>query len=122
MYNSEFLNIQDAEIIPSVEFDKGSTPADVLLIMQSLKDKTFASTLLSDNKRTTNGAIIGLVGGFLTALWFKQNKLLFCVFGMFGGATMGYTINTIINHNKSKLTTKNNGDGISNIKNQESTL
>lgn len=100
MYNSDFYQIEDAKEIPPVEFKKGEAPADVLNRLKAIKEKSLASQLINENKKTTNGAIIGLAAGFLIAIWQKKSKTLYSFIGMLAGAAIGYTLNTIEHYKK----------------------
>jgi len=116
MYGSRYQNIQDANVIPELKFEDGKTPADIMNRLTSLKNHNFASDLISENRTTTNGAIIGLVSGFLIALWFKKNKFAFAFAGTLSGGLVGYTINTIQHYNQNRLlkTQKENTNTVKN--------
>jgi hypothetical protein len=95
MYNVDYYqnSISDAEYVPSVKFEKGKTPADLLNRINAIGKGDFTRSLIQDNKVATKGAIIGLVVGFMAAMYWKQNKILFSVAGVLSGAMIGTIIN-----------------------------
>lgn len=95
MYNSSYIrdNITDAEYVPSVKFQKGKAPADLLNRINAIGKGDFTSNLIAENKLATKGAIIGLVSGFITAMVLKQNKFLFSIAGILSGAMVGTIMN-----------------------------
>jgi len=111
MYDSKFVDIDDAKVLPDVKFQEGKTPADIMNRLNALKNRQFASSLINENRNTTYGAMVGLATGFLTALWFKKSKIMYSLIGTVSGAFVGYSVNTVQNYKQLRLMKKQNTNG-----------
>jgi len=83
-------------------------PKTVSLPMNSIVNSDFVSKLKTKSKASVNGAVVGLVAGFVYAIAKGKNKLIFTALGSVGGFFLGSAYSSFMNiDNNSKDDNKN---------------
>lgn len=79
---------QKAEPV-AIKLEKGKYPDDIFKRATQMASDSWVSNILRRNKYSMNGAMIGLAGGFLLALFTRQSKLFFSIGGLVIGGLGG---------------------------------
>lgn len=83
------VTIPEPEVPNPIVLEPGKYPADIFERAKEMASDNWASNLLRKNKFSMNGAMIGLLGGFLLALFTHQSKLFFSIGGIVAGGIIG---------------------------------
>lgn len=97
--HSRYYNFATKDFSPDIEDAREVTAEQVLKTdkrgekilanLKKMKEKTFGKDLISMSHLTTKGAVIGLLGGGIYALYKKKSLFLSCLIGALAGAFIG---------------------------------